>query len=121
MVTKSIFILFLSLWFSRCATLGEEDLIDTKTLIKIDNETLIYKVYKIDYDAFAIKFKVVADCDTSDIFEISIADGVYSENRFHSKISNDTIIISDPQQSGTFYYHTKKGTTIKYTKTLPDA
>jgi len=117
MVAKSISLLFVLLLFSRCATLGEEDVIDTKTLTQINNETFIYKVYKIDYDAFVIKFKVVADNDTSDIFEIYIADGVYSENSFHLRISNDTIIISDPRQSRTFYYRTKKGTTIKHTKT----
>jgi hypothetical protein len=119
MVSKSISLFLLLLLFNGCGTLGEEDVIDTKTLTQIDNETFIYKVYKIDFDAFVIKFKVVAHKDTSDIFEIYIADGVYSENSFNSRISNDTIIISDPRQSETFFYRTKKGTTIKHTKTLP--
>lgn len=100
--------------------LDRNDFIATEEIAQIGNENFIYSVYQIDLDGYRVEFKVVVGKDTTDIFDYGIADGVYSKNSFQFRTSNDTIIILDRRQTGTFYYKTIKGTTLKHTKTLAD-
>lgn len=101
--------------FATCQTMHRNDLVTTEIIAQIDKETIIYSVYQIDFDAFNVHFKAVAGNDTTSIFTTGIADGVYSKNSFRFRIVHDTLIISDPRQTKTFYYESKNGTILKHT------